>query len=308
MTTAPRKVIKTAPALLAPKPRPATARPATTNGNSTNGTSNGTKKPWSETVTLTPAMAEEWLTRNTHNRVIRNGRIEELVGAIVRGEWFLNGDAIRFAIDGSLLDGQHRLWAVVLADIPIETMVVWDLQPESQDTMDTGTRRNLGDVLRLRKEDNAPNLAAALCLQWRWDEGVVRNASRKPSVAQALAVLERNADLRITVGSAVRLAKRFKMSTSVLAVSWYQFRVLDKDDSDEFFLHLFDGIGLEPGSPVLAMRTWLERHMGVGAKAGAIMCHALLIKAWNAYRDGRHVEQLVWRAAGAHAEPFPVPK
>lgn len=282
---------------------------ASTNGSSgRDGSSGRGKKPWSEIVTITPAIATEWLGHNTHNRVIRNGRIEELVGAILRGEWYMNGDSIRFALDGSLLDGQHRLWAVVLSEKPIETLVVWDLPPEAQDTMDQGARRSLGDVLRLRKEDNAASLAAALNLQWRWDQGVVRNATRKPTVAQAVAVLDANPTIRAAVAGSTRLGRRFKLSISVLSVCWYQFSCLDSEAADEFFTRLFEGAGLEPGSPILALRTWLERHMGAGARANALMAHALIIKAWNAYREGRHVENLLWRAAGANAEPFPTPK
>lgn len=33
-----------------------------------------------------------------------------------------------------------------------------------------------------------------------------------------------------------------------------------------------------------------------------------LIKAWNAWRDGRELKILGWKRGGAKPEPFPIPR
>lgn len=264
--------------------------------------------PRFELMAVTPALAEEWLGRNSHNRGLQNGWVEALAGVISRGEWRLNGDAIRFDVEGTLLDGQHRLWAVVESGIAVNSMVGFDLQTEAQETMDQGVRRKLSDVLKLKREANASGLAAALNVKWRWDNGYARMTTRKPSIAQALVVLERNPGLRDSVAASGKVARKFKISAAILAVCWYEFNSLDTSDAEDFFSRLASGIGLESGSPVLALRRWLERQMAATTTQSAIMTQALVVKAWNYYRDGRQIETLVWRATGVHSEPFPTPK
>lgn len=263
----------------------------------------------SKVVKITPKMAEEWLGRNSHNRPIRNTRVEELVGAIERGEWMVNGDAIRFAADGSLLDGQHRLWAIALAGKPVESVVTTGLATYAQETMDLGARRNLRDALTLRGEVNANMVAAIVALKWRLDQGLIRT-TRKPTVAQGIAVLDAHPALREAKAVASRANDRFKVSGAVVGVCWYEFASIDGDAADAFFDKLVTGTNLMEGSPILALRRHLERMTaaGTGARANALQTHALFIKAWNAYREGRHVDNLIWRAAGTNAEPFPAPK
>lgn len=264
-------------------------------------------RPRVETMKVTPKLAEDWLGHNSHNRGLRNAHVEELAGAMRRGEWMMNGDAIRFAIDGTLLDGQHRLWAIVESATAIMSLVVFDLPLDAQDTMDLAKRRNLKDVLQLRGEPNAASLAATLTLKWRLDEGFVRYTSRRPSVAQALAVLQEHPGMREAVKAGHRLKNRFRISGAVISVCWYEFTAFDPVLAETFINRLFDGMGLQEGSPLLALRRWMERqaNSAAGARSSSVMAHALFIKAWNALREGRHIDQLHWRAA---TEAFPEAK
>ena len=65
--------------------------------------------------TITPAQAKKLLERNTNNRPVSKPHVKFLCGVIRRGEWKLNGDAIRFNSE-RLVDGQHRLAACIETD------------------------------------------------------------------------------------------------------------------------------------------------------------------------------------------------
>lgn len=264
-------------------------------------------RPVTEIILVTPDIAEDWLGRNSHNRTLRNSQVTFLAGAITRGEWKLNGDAIRWSSDGVLLDGQHRLWAIIEADTPVETMVTWGLDPETQETMDAGARRSLKDALQLRGIPSAIAMAAAVTYWWRYQNGAVRYGNTRPSVAQGVAVFDNNPGLREAMSEAGRLRGRYRVSQAMATAAIYEFQAIDPDAAGVFVDKLFSGIGLEEGSPILALRRWLERQSisGAGARASTVVTHALFIKAWNAYRDGRSVDQLNWKAAGMHAEAFP---
>lgn len=77
---------------------------------------------------ITPERATELLKRNTCNRVMSKSAVRKYSTLMKKGEWYLSHQAIAFADteDGSevLVDGQHRLAAVVQAGIPVTFMVI----------------------------------------------------------------------------------------------------------------------------------------------------------------------------------------
>lgn len=97
--------------------------------------------------TITPEIAKTMLGENVNNRRISRDNVNLFAREIRNGEWRFNGEAIKFSKDGRLLDDQHRLLAVIAADKPLTTLVIRGLEDETQQTMDSGKTRTLGDVL-----------------------------------------------------------------------------------------------------------------------------------------------------------------
>ena len=76
---------------------------------------------------ITPVKAREYLKKNIHNP--RHGRmnrnvIRKYADDMKAGCWELNGEAIQFDEDGFLKNGQHRLAAVILANVPVRMCVI----------------------------------------------------------------------------------------------------------------------------------------------------------------------------------------
>ena len=74
-------------------------------------------------VMMTPQAAVCLLEANTANRPRRAAHTEYLAGAIRRGEFRATNDAITVLEDGTLANGQHRLMAIVYADIPAPVLL-----------------------------------------------------------------------------------------------------------------------------------------------------------------------------------------
>jgi hypothetical protein len=147
--------------------------------------------------TITPAMAKKYLGENTRNRGVRENVVNKLAGAIERGEWRLTNDALTVNGDGTLLNGQHRLHAIIKADTPVEMLVLRGVESDTQDVMDTGARRNIADILKLRGESNHTLLAGSLRQLWFFEQGVPMGVHRpEPSPQQILGVLDRHPDIR----------------------------------------------------------------------------------------------------------------
>lgn len=98
---------------------------------------------------ITPQMAADFLKQNTGNRNIRHWWVRALAGAIRRGEWVPTHQGIAITQSGRLLDGQHRLEAIVLSGIPCWMLVVRDVDEEAFMVTDRGRVRSYSDITGL---------------------------------------------------------------------------------------------------------------------------------------------------------------
>lgn len=98
---------------------------------------------------IDPRLAEEMLKTSAGNRKIRQHRVDDWVAAIKRGEWRPTSQCIGFNVRGQLIDGHHRLNAVVKSGVSIETMVVYGLPIDAVDVTDIGVKRSYADRLNL---------------------------------------------------------------------------------------------------------------------------------------------------------------
>ena len=91
-------------------------------------------------VTIGPDLARYYLAKNKKNRLFNAKHVHFLANEIRTGNWKLNGDTIVLN-DERLIDGQHRLMAVLMADLPITTLLVTGVSSDVFDTIDIGKKR-----------------------------------------------------------------------------------------------------------------------------------------------------------------------
>lgn len=101
-------------------------------------------------ILITPAMASEFLRKNERNprkHMLDQKRVKAYAKAIKDGEWLSHHQGIAFDSNGFLIDGQHRLSAVVLAGMPVQMVVAHGVPDVSVGEIDRGIRRNMRCVL-----------------------------------------------------------------------------------------------------------------------------------------------------------------
>lgn len=101
-----------------------------------------------EVMTVTPELAKEFLKGNTLNRSVSNSRVTLYAKDMKDSKWTLTGNGISISKDGRLLDGQHRLLAVVKADVPVQMLVCTEIDNGVAE-FDTGRKRSLADMYKL---------------------------------------------------------------------------------------------------------------------------------------------------------------
>jgi hypothetical protein len=247
---------------------------------------------------LTPKKAGEWLSSMAANRPARQPHVRNLAGAIKAGRYLLNGEAIKFDDKNQMIDGQHRCLAVILADMPVDVLVVRNLPSDNGifETLDSGRSRNIGDMFARAGEENYAMLASAVAWLWRHQNGTMAGREKAPRHDEANDVLKAHPKLRDSC-HAVHCVKKV-MRTSMAACLHYLFAGKSPADADRFFQQLGTGENISSRDATTSAIYWLRNRMiedrSSTAKLPPGFFCALTIKAWNAMRAKKLVKNLKW--------------
>lgn len=107
--------------------------------------------PTASYMEVTPDLATEWLDDPGRNRRLNDRRVNAYTDIMKRGDWMVNNDAVTFDEYGKLTNGQHRLSAVVRADVTVPMLVVNSVPGRAQLIMDQGLKRRPHEQVSLRQ-------------------------------------------------------------------------------------------------------------------------------------------------------------
>jgi hypothetical protein len=265
-------------------------------------------KPVRLRMLVTPDMAKHWLeTTNIRNRPLSEMHWMKLWLDIAEGRWRYNGEPISFGSNGALLNGQHRLKACAEGDTPIDTDVIFGLDPEAMSTIDIGKVRTAANIAHLDGIQNAVVACAAAHLILLHENGGIQQLGNKQVEPSKTKVNERvRTDHRIPdiAGRAAGMGRGLA-SPRVMAFCYYLFSTQNPELAELFFDRLASGAGLSKYDPVYQLRERLRTNSAGKAKLPLLEIVALFFKAWGAYRNGRLVKCLRWNNGGANPEKFP---
>ena len=250
-------------------------------------------------VTVTPVMAKTWLENNPINRPLRRKWALHLAEEMRGGRWHINGSTISFTKDGKLLDGQHRLTAIIESGKAVQMLVARNVDEYAFRSIDTGFRRSAAQIFGIDKIKNAS--ASAAIARWihNIEQGGVEHDRLSPfalmEVYEAHPLIEKYAMAQTHKGIK-ELMPSACLSVFVLSAEKYGPSVTD------LFLYQFQtGEDMKRGSPVYELRERFIRQMGATAKLPARAKVAMTIKAVRAFVEDREIHQLRY----APDETFP---
>lgn len=240
-------------------------------------------------LTISPAMARDYLKHTTHrNRKLNAVLVSKYAEDMKAKRWRVDGGSIKLGPKGELMDGQHRLHAILEANVSIETFVAHGVALEAFVTIDSGKSRTFANVLQIMEVPNS-NDVAALCRAWisfeRYGQFTVTNAA--PATNQELlACFEENSELFAEAIRAVGTVRSaMHGSKSAWAHAWIKMGEVSIEDRDFFFERIKDGQSLVDGDAIYALRRLLLRWRQ--EQHGTIPLNLqgqVIRKAWNKYR------------------------
>jgi hypothetical protein len=124
----------------------------------------------SQWIEVSPAMARDWLHNNFRNRPLKDDVVEAYARDMANGVWVPTHQGIAFNDQDELIDGQHRLHAIVRSGKTVRTMVTFGLpgrieghEMTTMDAVDRGRTRSVADQLKIQHGLKDGSVIAALC-------------------------------------------------------------------------------------------------------------------------------------------------
>lgn len=264
--------------------------------------------------TITPFRARQLLSFNEGNRRISHARVQQYAHEMKRGNWHLTGDTIKISQDKltgkiRLLDGQHRLEAIVLADVPVTTVVATGLSNAAFSVIDRGKTRTYGDILGMSSIASATTISSMARPIIVLDAGLnpFGGGLRLVTPNDVVDFYHKYADI---CQFAVNHASKYREMLAGYTNSWAMFlfmvgRAHGIQTAKAFVDSIASGVGLQSGDPRLALRTWLVRNTAHKSVAGrtAYEVAAILVRIYNKTVEGEQVNQI--RAFNPSTEEWP---
>lgn len=258
-------------------------------------------------ITLTPDMATQLLESNGMNRPLSDVHVQRIAGQIKTGKWRFNGDTIKVAEGGDVLDGQHRLWAVIEAKQAVDTIIIYGIAREAFATVDTLRKPRSGaDVLALCGASHYRN-TISMALSWllRWQRGVLETYKAPQNRIENSDIEEAFAAHPGIVRAAERAHRiRSLANPSIMTFLYYVMVNRNAVLAERMMDTLENPAGVRVSDPFFRLRAYFtaDHHR----RKEPLVTIALTIKAANAAKLDKKIEVLNWKHQGERVEAFPV--
>lgn len=251
--------------------------------------------------TITPDRAEQILNglktdESYKNRPLSDAKVESYAKDMRNGQWIPTHQGLAYYEDGTLFDGQHRLWAIYYSGVSITMMVSYGwprtikaagMEMSPQDAVDRGRTRSVSQQMGLNGRKYASHVSAAnraigsICTG-KWNISL--------SYAQTLFIDEIYSD---SIYKLIELANGKVSRTPAHILGPMTMYYHKKPELAKIFWESFLKLeGLIDGNPVLTLVRFIQNFNGKGGghtrqHLSLAVCNAL--KAYDSNRELRRV-------------------
>lgn len=255
-----------------------------------------------------------------YQRKLKQEKVKTFMGKMERGEWkLLASDPICVDTNGKLCNGQHRLEAVYQLEKGQDFYVAYDVDPDTYDVMDRGTRRTTADMLHGRRNvegatrrdvSDAP-LSALLKVLYLWENEPQESWSSEqrnvdePKIMTAYE-MHTNAPDSVANGrlSKLRIRPTASMFAHYLISHRHDFDATAVQVVNDWFEELRKPRVIRPGDPAFALREWflggemdkVANRKSLPTKFDEMLLQAyLILRAWDNTTQGKSMLRLSWK-------------
>jgi hypothetical protein len=267
--------------------------------------------------TIDPDIARVYLTKNIeHNRKVAEWKVDQYANEMREGKWVETSATIKFDEDGHLIDGQHRLLALIDAEVTLSLVVSRGEPKNAVYVIDTGMARSTAQSLTvagITSSGLGAQVSATANVLQGIENGFFRHAMGGLSKETRLT----NQEMVEYVGPRVEeiieankhahvVYRSVPLNTSVMAAAYIVLARIDKEAADEFYRLLAEGVSEGTGDPILTLTRRAVGDRMSNKSISQATALFLVFRAWNAWRDGETMRTMPIGSPGAWAS-IPVP-
>ncbi|MEI6187061.1 MAG: hypothetical protein WCP46_00975 [Alphaproteobacteria bacterium] len=259
---------------------------------------------------ITPQMARELLKGNNSNRSLNENRILFYAKAMKNGEWKEDtAEMIKLSISNNLIDGQHRLHALIKANASIYMHVAYNISESVFDVLDTGKARSAGDILSSKGIPNPTKISSSISGYYNLKKGnrfmhqqksttlsnqeVLKYYNEKPEFWQKVAN-----KARVWEGKFSRV-----LPLSFIASHYVLFSEISIESAEVFFTQLCTGENISNATMHTIRKCFLDDKLNI-SKIPTNNKSIYILKAWNAFRMKKEIKRIIFDLS---KEDFPRP-
>jgi len=246
-----------------------------------------------QVVTVTPEIARKWLGRNAGNRPLKTTHVGRLAAAIRSGKWKLTGDPIRFSDTGKLIDGQHRLQAIVDAEAPVQCVVMHGLNDDIFDVIDSGSPRSKADAVFIKYQlpvAKSGLLSSTASIAYQYAHGSV-SFKVKVATDDLLHFIDGNPDIVDAVNYVYDTTPHENPVAKSIAAAFYFFaHRKDAALADAFMLRFMVGAVHGANDNLLYLRNFCFNARAARRPIQTSEIFGRLVLVWNSERRGKPIK------------------
>lgn len=252
---------------------------------------------------VTPDIARHLLSNNDGNRPISKRIVKQYAGVMRKGQWHMNGENIIISKSNRLLNGQHRLTALIDCGISIPFWVTRGVDDSSFTTMDCNKPRTIGDVFSISDIPNYNNIAAmvsgTITLMSNYSLSSKNAIVKDKCLTKQDFLNEYNESPELYQKAYSEATKLYLLKYGLFTTSemgaMIMFLVKYKKYDFDYVLDFFKMAHVEipsTNSTIRLLKNILAKNKESKKKMTAIHKFMLTAKTWNCYVSNRMLKQL----------------
>jgi hypothetical protein len=246
---------------------------------------------------ITPSIAKNYLEQNLNNRRFSQPILLRYTADMINNKWKEDtGECIKISKTGRILDGQHRLKAVILSNCSIFFYIANNIDDSVFDVLDTGKSRNASDcfyVAGIKASHTIPSIISYFNLL----EDGKKNGVQINKKATNSELLEQYYKDELFWDNIAKMSMSWYLSfatilkPSMIGGFYSHFYKLNPSKAEIFMNQLCTGSGIN-NAIINLLRNKLMQDKMSPRKMPMNLKMALIIKTWNHYINGNNVKIL----------------
>lgn len=241
-------------------------------------------------IDVTPQLAASWLLLNVSNRKLRTNYIRQYIQDILTGNWAMIGCPIKFSAEGQLMDGQHRLTAIVRANKCVKMVVMVGVNPNAFTHIDSGASRTVSDSLFIKGVSRSREVASIINVLN--NNGIMGNRG-VASAARNAPIYDSDPQRFDTAAEAACQVKKLTMSSAYGAFFYLALKA-QPEKAQSFHRKFVTGTA-EEDNPARFIREHMRDKYPVGKRSGRdkqVEIGLKLVEAFKKYCEGKPMKRV----------------